>query len=85
MALMKSKEGCMSDHNHIDKTQLYEIHLRGHIDPRWTHRFNGLQVEYLPDGTTRLTGDTLDQAALYVVLHQLADSGITLIKVSSHS
>jgi hypothetical protein len=59
----------------------YEILLKGSLDQRWAHRLEGMQISYLPDGNTLLTGALPDQAALYSNLTQLRDIGIPLLAV----
>ena len=60
---------------------LYEIRLQGYLNPRWAHRFDGFDIRCLPDGTTLLTGEVIDQAALHGILRQIGDIGIPLLEV----
>jgi hypothetical protein len=56
-----------------------EIRVRGHLSPHWNEWFGGLTVENEPDGDTFLSGTLPDQAALYGVLGQVRDLGLTLV------
>jgi hypothetical protein len=43
----------------------YRICIRGHLDPSWQERFAGLRLELQEAGTTLLSGELPDQAALH--------------------
>jgi hypothetical protein len=58
----------------------YEIRLQGHLDSRWSARFDGMTLT-TGDGSTLLTGPVVDQAALHGLLHQLRDVGLSLVSV----
>ena len=62
--------------------QHFEITIHGHLTPEWTVVFDGMDVICLADGNTRITGNLPDQAALYGLLIQLRDLGISLISVT---
>ena len=49
----------------IGKT--YEIRLEGHLNESWAEWLDGLVFSHESDGTTRLTGEVIDQAALHAV------------------
>jgi hypothetical protein len=59
----------------------YEIIIRGHLDPRRAHWFEGMTLIPLPSGETKLTGEVRDQAALYGMLSRIRDLGLELISV----
>ncbi len=61
---------------------VYEIRIAGHLPARWSAWFEGLAVAPEPDGTTRLSGPVVDQAALYGLLRKVRDTGLTLIAVN---
>ncbi len=60
---------------------VYQICVQGHLDARWLSRFAGMQITLTPAGETIFTGPLVDQAALYGVLNQIHDLGLTLISV----
>ncbi|HEY8471912.1 MAG TPA: hypothetical protein VIL37_04670 [Natronosporangium sp.] len=60
----------------------YEIRVKGHLDPRWAARFEGMTLTTRADGTTLIAGPIVDQAALHGLLRQLHDLGLPLLSVS---
>jgi hypothetical protein len=61
--------------------EYYEIKIRGHLDPRWSDRFAGLQLTHLEGDGTLLSGMLPDQAALHGLLELVRDLNLTLISV----
>ena len=55
---------------------------RGTSAPRWAAWFDGLTLTHDGDGTTRIHGPVVDQAALYGLLAKLRDIGLPLISVT---
>jgi hypothetical protein len=41
------------------------LRIEGRLDPQWSDWFEGLAISHLPDGSTQLTGQVIDQPALY--------------------
>lgn len=79
--------------DHIPKTRLrignpacYAILVQGAMDERWSGRLSGLSVKsFEPEGgfpVTRLSGEVLDQAALFGVLNTLYEMHLPLISVT---
>lgn len=60
---------------------IYRIRVAGHLDLEWAGWLGNMEIEHLPDGTTRLSGQMPDQAALYGCLLKLRDAGISLISI----
>lgn len=61
---------------------IYEIRLKGQLDPRWFHRFEGMQITYHQgSGETLLIGPVIDQSALFGMLAQIQRIGIPLLTV----
>lgn len=65
-----------------DHPHRYEIRLSGHLDPRWTARFDGMALTTACDGTTVIEGPVVDQAALHGLLRTLQDIGLPLLSVN---
>ncbi len=59
----------------------YEIRLTGRLDARWTAWFDGLTVRHDSDGTTVISGQVADQAALHGLLRRVRDLGLPLVSV----
>ena len=60
-----------------------EIRVRGRIDPHWSSWFEDLDVAHTESGDTILSGQVLDQSALYGLLGRLRDLGLELVSVES--
>jgi hypothetical protein len=63
-------------------TGRYEIRLKGHLDARWAAWFDGLSLTNDSDGTTTITGQVVDQAALHGLLQKVRDVGLPLVSVT---
>ena len=59
----------------------YEVHVQGHLDPAWSSWLDGLAITHQPDGTTRIRGAVVDQAALYGLIGKVRNLGLTLLAV----
>ena len=63
-------------------TGIYQIRLKGHLDPRHEEWLDGFTMTLRPNGETILTGQVADQAALYGLLFRIRDLGIPLLSVN---
>jgi hypothetical protein len=61
---------------------LFEIHIEGQLDSRWSEWLEGLEMEPLENGEMILFGPIVDQAALMGVLNKLSYLNLTLLSVS---
>jgi hypothetical protein len=61
---------------------LYEIHIQGHLDRKWSDWLDGLEMELLDNGEMILYGTIVDQAALLGVLNKIYRLNLTLLSVS---
>src|SRR5690349_13465612 len=57
------------------------IIVKGHLDQRWSERFDGLTITNLANGTTVLAGPLPDQAAVHGMLLKVRDLSLTLVSV----
>ncbi|MCP4418748.1 MAG: hypothetical protein GY805_19190 [Chloroflexi bacterium] len=62
--------------------EIYEIKLKGHLNESWADWFDGLVFTHESDGTTALTGEIIDQAALHGLLKKARGLGMPLISVN---
>ena len=63
------------------RKELYKIRIEGHLAPSWSETFDGMQLNFTPDGETTLSGAVVDQAALHGLLARVRDLNLTLISV----
>ena len=61
---------------------VYRIRLKEQLDQHWSSWLGGLMVVHEANGETVLTGEVVDQAALYGLLSKVRDLHLTLISVS---
>ena len=61
---------------------LYEIRLKGHLNAQWAEWFESLTLKLEDNGDTLLTGQVVDQAALYGLLRKVRDLGVPLLSVN---
>lgn len=61
---------------------VYQIRVKGHLDPRWADWVTGLTLTHRADGTTLLSGPVADQAALHGLLAVIRDLGLPLLAVT---
>jgi hypothetical protein len=59
-----------------------QIHIKGRIDPAMSDWFQGFAIEPLSPDESRLTGEAVDNSAVYGLMSTLSTLGITLISVS---
>lgn len=60
-----------------------EIRIKGQIDEHWSAWFEGLTITHTTEGETLLSGELVDQAALYGLLAKVRDLGLPLQSVNS--
>ena len=63
------------------RPNIYQIRVAGHLEGQWSDWFEGLSVDLEPDGSTVLTGQVIDQAALHGLLRKVRDLGLPLLSV----
>jgi hypothetical protein len=60
----------------------YEIHVVGHLTPRWDALFDGMTITAHDDGTTVIEGPVADQSALHGLIRRLGDLGLPLVSLT---
>ena len=58
---------------------LCTIQFKGHLSAQWCDWLGGLTIENQPNGEALLSGTLPDQAALFGVLGQVRDLGLTIL------
>ena len=72
----------MVDDQPIGAAIPYEIRIEGHLSETWSDWIEGLTFQHECDGTTILSGEIIDQAALHGVLKIIRDLGMPLVSVN---
>ena len=52
---------------------VYEMHVQGRLDQRWSTWFDGLTISYEGEDSTVLRGPLVDEAALHGILIKVRD------------
>lgn len=61
---------------------VYQIRIKGDLDPAWSDWFAGLAIATDENGDTLLTGPVEDQTALHGLLRKVRDLGVPLLSVT---
>jgi hypothetical protein len=61
---------------------VYQIKIKGHLDPRWSEWFDGLAITHESSGETLLVGPVADQPALFGLLLKIRDLNLTLLSLN---
>jgi hypothetical protein len=70
------------DHLDPNPRLVYQIRIKGQLDPQWAAWFEGMTITSTDEGETVLLGPVIDQAALYGLLRKIRDLGLPLISVT---
>jgi hypothetical protein len=62
-----------------DQPTKYIIHIRNHLDSHWEHWFEGMTITHNDEGVTILSGDVVDQSALFGLLEKIHNLNLSLI------
>lgn len=60
---------------------MYEIIVEGHLDTHWSAWFEGLILSPMTDEKTLISGEMVDQTALFGVLKKIHHLGLRLVSV----
>jgi hypothetical protein len=71
----------MSNGCEFSSPTVYEIRVKGALDPIWSDWFTSFSVLPQPDGETLLIGLVADQPALHGLLAKIRDLGLPLLCV----
>jgi len=70
----------MSNEREYDNPTVYQIRVKGYLDPKWSDWFYGFTLTEA-DGDTILTGMVADQSALHGLLAKIRDLGLPIRSV----
>lgn len=59
----------------------YCIRVKGQVGPEWSEWFDGMTITSDEHNETTLSGQVLDQAALYGILNKIQALGLPLLSV----
>jgi hypothetical protein len=62
--------------------EVYQIVVKGHLDPEWSDWFDGLTITTVDNGETILSGPIVDQTALHGVLIKIRDLALPLLSLT---
>jgi hypothetical protein len=71
----------MANGREYDKPAVYQIRIKGNLDPQWSDWFDSLAITPQPDDATLLVGPVADQPALHGILAKIRDLGLPLLSV----
>ena len=71
----------MNDSKKYDESTVYQIRVKGTLDPSWSDWFDGFTITTAED-ETELTGLVADQAALHGILTKLNDLGLAIVSMT---
>ncbi|HUV16669.1 MAG TPA: hypothetical protein VMW28_08930 [Pelolinea sp.] len=60
-----------------------EIKVASQINPEWAEWFKDFTLSYTEKGETTISGEVIDQSALYGLLSKLRDLGMKLIHIET--
>ncbi|NCF67842.1 MAG: hypothetical protein GWP61_17900 [Chloroflexi bacterium] len=61
---------------------IYQIKIKGELDPVWMEWFEGLTLIHNCEGDTILTGPIVDHTALHSILLKVRDLNLKLVSVN---
>ena len=64
------------------EARIFEIHVKGQLDSKWSEWLEGLEVKLLENGEMILIGPIIDQAALFGILNKLSRLNLNLLSVN---
>ncbi len=65
-----------------DSAAIYQIRVKGKLDPAWSDWFDGFTITPQDDDETLLKGPVADQAELHGLLAKIRDLCLPLLAVS---
>lgn len=72
----------INNHLSTSSSPIYQVRFKGQLDTQWTGWFEGLTVTADDNGNTLLSGEIIDQAALFGLLKKIRNLGLPLLSVN---
>lgn len=66
----------------ISERMNYQALIKGRLPAQWTEWFDTSVIEFQPDGTTWLSGEAIDQTALYGIINRLFEMGLDILHLN---
>jgi hypothetical protein len=82
--MRKTRRKSMSNGSNYEKSAIYQICIKGKLDPIWSDWFDGFSISQMENKTV-LTGPVSDQAALHGMLVKINDLGLVIISLNEKS
>jgi hypothetical protein len=71
----------MANGRRVGKPAVYEIKIKGNLEPKWSNWFDGFSIAPQADDETVLVGLVTDQPVLHGLLAKVRDLGSPLLSV----
>lgn len=81
MACKQNENGFDEGVQPLHSGGFFQIHVKGHLNSKWSEWLEGLEVELLDNGEMILSGTVPDQSALMGILNKLNRLNLTLLSV----
>lgn len=72
----------MTNGREFSRPAIYQIRIKGSLEPRWADWFDGFTVTQQADDETVLSGRVVDQPALHGLMAKIRDLGLPLLSVN---
>jgi hypothetical protein len=69
----------MRSANQENRPAQYVIRIKNHLDTHWERWFEGMTITHADDGVMILSGEVVDQSALFGILERIHNLNLTLL------
>jgi hypothetical protein len=71
----------MDTHNREQSSSTYVIRIKNNIAPGWEVWFEGMKITHTDQGETILTGELVDQSAVFGLLEKIHSLNLNLLSI----
>jgi hypothetical protein len=71
----------MDTHNQEQGSSIYVIRIKNNIAPGWEVWFEGMKIAHTDQGETILTGELVDQSAVFGLLEKIHSLNLNLLSI----